>query len=82
MLKQVLLTEAELHEAMKRAVLAALDEREAKKPERQLSINQAAKILQLSWSTVRNLVKNGKLKTTGTGRILEKSLREFLDQHN
>ena len=71
----------ELHSTLKKVLVEALKELEVKKPDKEYSINQAASYLKLSWSTVNKYVSEGILKTTGTGRITESSIREFLDQH-
>lgn len=60
---------------MKREMIAHLDE---KKELHLFTINQVAKKLGMSHSTVKKLVRSGALKATRNDRITEDAINDFL----
>ena len=78
----VVITESELTECLKNAVISALKEfnenHEINGRDKLFSINQVSKMLSLSWSTVDRMVKQGQIIATPTKKITESELRKFL----
>lgn len=84
MMKQTMMIEVS-PEDLKRLVFEALEQHETMKQQNQVvsgtcSINAAAKTLRVSHTKLKNLIREGLLKTTtDQRRVLRKSLNEYMN---
>lgn len=84
MQKFIILTEDELKETVSSSIKLALSEfekiKKREEPEKVFTINQVAKKLGMSHSTVKKRIQEGIIKSSKDGRIPQSSLTEYLQK--
>jgi response regulator of citrate/malate metabolism len=79
----ILITKDELTETIKKVIMEADLERQAKENEKSFSLSQTAKRLNRSHTTIRRYLERGLLKATPDNRILESEIQNLLtSKHN
>lgn len=76
----IVTTESQLEEIVERVMRRIQQENNQGKPELIYTVNQVAKRLHLSHSTVKNRIQSGMIKTTLDGRIPESAINEYLQK--
>ena len=75
----ILITKAELRNEILSALNQHYNQTKTKHPPKLYSINQVAKLLGKSHSTIKKYVLEGMIKTTKSGLISEEAINEYLN---